>query len=502
MSASASSRQGSTFSIQFCAERDSAAKLRFSTPGTRRTPFSIGDKGIFEVAVKHRYDFGTAAAMRSAGARHCRCDGRRAQDAAARGQRTARSTCPKTRSSSERHCRRSSRRPRSSTARSSPRPTSTSGWRCSRSPTAARSRPRKSSGCAQQVLRNLIDETLQIQAATAEEIEITDADIDKTVARVAGNVKQTPEQMADYLKASGSSIRSIRRQIRGRNRLAPASVRRRSRRRQRRRRRGAGGHRQAERVQGHRGISRRRNLPRPPTAAIDAEVQANAQPDLRAAAAGRLVRRLCPPIFAKPRPPRSAAISAGSAPSSCPSRSPLPFAQMRPGQVSNPIAVPGGFSIVAVQDTRKILTADPRDAVLSLKQMSITFPRARPGSRPSRRSCALRRGRAECRRLRRRRARSPPTFNGEVVADRPGQGARPAAGAAGDAAADQVGQATPPFGSIEEGSASWSCAAATRSIRRAPTFDQVYAQLNEERVNLRARRYLRDLRRDAVIDYR
>ena len=36
----------------------------------------------------------------------------------------------------------------------------------------------------------------------------------------------------------------------------------------------------------------------------------------------------------------------------------------------------------------------------------------------------------------------------------------------------------------------------------APSFDQVYAQLNEERVNLRARRYLRDLRRDAVIDYR
>jgi peptidyl-prolyl cis-trans isomerase SurA len=67
----------------------------------------------------------------------------------------------------------------------------------------------------QQVLRNLIDETLQIQAAKAEEITIKPADIDKTVARVAGNVKQTPEQMAGYLKANGSSIRSIRRQIEG-----------------------------------------------------------------------------------------------------------------------------------------------------------------------------------------------------------------------------------------------------------------------------------------------
>src|SRR5215213_5075230 len=67
----------------------------------------------------------------------------------------------------------------------------------------------------QQVLSNLIDETLQIQAAKAEEIEITDADVDKTVARVAGNVKQTPAQMAEYLQSRGSSIRSIRRQIQG-----------------------------------------------------------------------------------------------------------------------------------------------------------------------------------------------------------------------------------------------------------------------------------------------
>jgi len=36
----------------------------------------------------------------------------------------------------------------------------------------------------------------------------------------------------------------------------------------------------------------------------------------------------------------------------------------------------------------------------------------------------------------------------------------------------------------------------------APTFEQVYPQMNEERINTRSRRYLRDLRRDAVIDFR
>jgi peptidyl-prolyl cis-trans isomerase SurA len=36
----------------------------------------------------------------------------------------------------------------------------------------------------------------------------------------------------------------------------------------------------------------------------------------------------------------------------------------------------------------------------------------------------------------------------------------------------------------------------------APSYDDVYNQLNEERVNSRAQRYLRDLRRDAVIEFR
>ncbi len=43
-----------------------------------------------------------------------------------------------------------------------------------------------------QVLRNLIDETLEIQAAKTEKIEIKQSDIDKTIQRVAENAKQDP----------------------------------------------------------------------------------------------------------------------------------------------------------------------------------------------------------------------------------------------------------------------------------------------------------------------
>jgi peptidyl-prolyl cis-trans isomerase SurA len=66
----------------------------------------------------------------------------------------------------------------------------------------------------------------------------------------------------------------------------------------------------------------------------------------------------------------------------------------------------------------------------------------------------------------------------------------------------QVGQATRPFGSLEDGVRILVMCGRDEVDSTAPTYDQVYAQLNEERINLRARRYLRDLRRDAVIDFR
>jgi len=67
----------------------------------------------------------------------------------------------------------------------------------------------------QQVLRNLIDETLEIQAARAEKITIKASDIDKAMVRVAQNVKQTPAELAAYLQANHSDVTTLRRQIEG-----------------------------------------------------------------------------------------------------------------------------------------------------------------------------------------------------------------------------------------------------------------------------------------------
>ena len=66
----------------------------------------------------------------------------------------------------------------------------------------------------------------------------------------------------------------------------------------------------------------------------------------------------------------------------------------------------------------------------------------------------------------------------------------------------QVGQATQPFGSLTEGVRVLVICGRDEVDPSAPSYDEVYNQLNEERVNSRSRRYLRDLRRDAVIEFR
>jgi peptidyl-prolyl cis-trans isomerase SurA len=177
-------------------------------------------------------------------------------------------------------------------------------------------------------------------------------------------------------------------------------------------------------------------------------------------------------------------------------------AAMQPGQVSAPIAVPGGYSIIALIDKRQVLTADPRDALLSLKQLSISFPKGAT------------------------KESATPKVEQFAKAVRSIQGCGKANDVAASIGAEvvdndqirvrdlptplqqmllnlQVGQATQPFGSVEDGVRSLVlCGRDDAQSASGPSFDQIYAQMEEERVNRRARRYLRDLRRDAVVDYR
>jgi peptidyl-prolyl cis-trans isomerase SurA len=350
-----------------------------------------------------------------------------------------------------------------------------------------------------QVLRNLIDETLQIQAAKAEEIEISDADIDKTVARVAGNVKQTPEQMAAYLKSRGSSIRSIRRQITGElawRRLQSKKIESAV----------SVGDEEVQAVIDKLNASKGTEEYRVGEIFLSAnsanqdQVAANAQKVFAALQQGGSFVG-----YARQFSEASTAAVGGDLgwvrPEQMPDQLANAIRQMRPGQVSAPIRIPGGYSIIAVQDVRKILTADPRSALLTLKQVSVGFPqgttRAQAEPVVGRFAEATQNiggcGGAE---------KLAADFHGEVVESDQVK-IRDLPPALQEMMLQmQVGQATRPFGSIEEGVRVLVLCGRDEVDPSAPSFDQVYAQLNEERVNLRSRRYLRDLRRDAVIDFR
>jgi len=349
----------------------------------------------------------------------------------------------------------------------------------------------------QQVLRNLIDETLQIQAAKTEKITIKSTDIDRTVTRVAGGVKQTPDQLASYLEANGSSIKSLRRQIEGEiawQRLQRAKIE------------VTVGDDEVKAVIDKLNASKGTEEYRvgeiflsstPDTAA---SVNANATKILEQLKAGASFQG-----YARQYSEASTAAVGGDLGWVRPEQLPQPLAaalqQMGPGMVSNPIAVPGGISILAVQDTRKILTPDPRDSVLSLKQISINFPKGttREAAEPivARFADAVKTvggcGGAD---------KLASDFHGEVVQqDQVKMRDLPTA-LQQMMVPMQVGQATQPFGSLTEGVRSLVICGRDEVDPSAPSFDQVYNQLNEDKVNSRARRYLRDLRRDAVIEFR
>ena len=351
----------------------------------------------------------------------------------------------------------------------------------------------------QQVLSNLIDETLQIQAANTEKIEIKKSDIDRTIERVAAGVKQTPAQLGSYLESHGSSVASLRRQVQGEiawARLQHAKIE-------------SGVTVGDEEVKA---VLDKLNASKGTEQYRVGEIFLSATPytqDQAVQKASQIIEQLKNGAsfqgYARQYSEASTAAVGGDLGWVRPEQLPAPLAAvlrtMGPGSISNPIAVSGGVSIIAVQDTRKILTPDPRDAVLSLKQVSIAFPKgtSREQAEPivARFSEATKSiggcGGAE---------KIAADFHGEVVQsddvkmrDLPvtlQQMMLPL----------QVGQATAPFGSLDEGVRVLVICGRDQADPTAPTYDSIYSQLNEERVNMRSRRYLADLRRDAIIEFR
>jgi peptidyl-prolyl cis-trans isomerase SurA len=351
----------------------------------------------------------------------------------------------------------------------------------------------------EQVLRNLIDELLQIQAAKTEKIDVKQSEIDKTIERVAQNTKRTPEQLAALLESSGSNIKSMRRQIEAEiawQRLQRAKIE-------------SGVSVGDDEVKA---VLDKLNASKGTQEYRISEIYLSASPATETQTlenANKILTQLRGGAsfagYARQYSEASTAAVGGDLgwvrPEQLPAQLATVIREMPAGAISDPIPVPGGFSIIAVQDTRKILTADPRDAILNLKQVSINFPKgtARAAAEPivARFGEAARNiggcGGAE---------KIAADFHGEVVtSDQVKMRDLPPA-LQRLMLPMQVGQATQPFGSLEEGVRVLVMCGRDEVDQTAPSYDDVYNQINEERLNSRARRYLRDLRRDAVIEFR
>ena len=351
-----------------------------------------------------------------------------------------------------------------------------------------------------QVLRNLIDETLQIQAAAAQEIEVSSAEVNERYQQLAAqNFGNQPTAMDAYLLSVGSSPASLKRQIQGelawqrllRRNIAPfvnvseEEVQE-----------------LIKRLEESRGQDEYHimEIYLPATTETDTAVQQNARQIMEQLRQGGSFL-----AYARQFSESSTAAAGGDLGfvrlATLPAQMAEAARQMSPGQLSGPVQIPGGYVILYLRDKRQILMADPRDAVLSLKQISIAFTPGISEEAAGQRLQAFQtmiqsiRGCGDA-------ERAAGTIGADVVVndqiavrDLPEQ-LQPTL------LQLQVGQATPPFGSLEDGvRVLLLCGRDDPDDAGAPSAEQLMAQIEDERIQKRARRYLRDLRNDAYIEY-
>ena len=352
-----------------------------------------------------------------------------------------------------------------------------------------------------QVFRNLIDETLQIQEAAASEMEVTQQEVDETYGRLAAErFNRSVEALDAYLLSIGSSPGSLKRQIEGEmawNNLLRRNV--------------------APFVQISAGevneLYDRMVASRGTFEYRIGEIFLSATPATRTAVAEN-ARRIVDQLrqggsfvaYARQFSEASTAAVGGDLGWIRLEQLQNPqleaaARELTPGQLAGPIEIPGGFDILYLIDKRQIGMADPREAVVSLKQISIDFAEGIAEQDARQRVAGFTqmvegiRGCGEA-------DSAAQSFGAQVVSSDIVVRSLP------DALQStilelNVGQATPPFGSLVEGvRVLMLCGRDDPAAEAgAPDREAIMSQIEDDLINKRAQRYLRDLRRDAVIEY-
>jgi peptidyl-prolyl cis-trans isomerase SurA len=351
-----------------------------------------------------------------------------------------------------------------------------------------------------QVFRNLIDEALKTQEATALEMEVTPEEVDETYTRLANDrFNGSIDQLDSYLTSVGSSPRSLKGQIRGemawerllRRNVTPfvnvssEEV-----------------NELYERVVAARGTAEYRV----------GEIYLSATPTTRQAVgdnARRIVEQLRQGgnFIAYARQFSEASTAAVGGDLGWIRLEQLQNAtlegavrELRPGQLVGPVEIPGGYSILYLIDKRQIGMADPRDAVVSLKQISIDFAPGTTEADARIKAEAFSDGVQRIRGCGEADA-SAAQLGAQIVANEIAVKELPEA-IQNPILQLNVGEYFGPFGSLEDGvRVLMLCGRDDPEQDAGPDRDALLSQLEDDRIHKRAQRYLRDLRRDAVIDY-
>jgi peptidyl-prolyl cis-trans isomerase SurA len=348
------------------------------------------------------------------------------------------------------------------------------------------------------MLRQLIDETLQIQEAKANEITVEPKEIESGFGRVSRNFGRTPEEMRTWLKANGSSERSVKRQIE-----AEIAWSRLLRRRVNINVGEAEVNAMLKRIQDAKGSDEYHVF----------EIYQNATSDRSQEVFTGMQRMIQQMRDGSPFDYLARTYSESSTkaqggdlgwvrPAMLPDALAKAAQEMQPGQVAGPIELPTGFSILYLAEKRQVGMPNPLDAQLSLRQLTITFAAGTTEAQATNRAGDFAKATQAikgCGDV----AKVATAENAEVV-DKDGI----ALGSLPPALQNivmplQVGQVTQPFGTIQDGvRVLVICGRDEPKDVNVPSVEQLQEKIEDERVNLRAQRMLRDLRRDALVEYR
>ncbi len=352
----------------------------------------------------------------------------------------------------------------------------------------------------QQVLANLVDETLQIQEAEAKDIVISDAEIDSMFdSLVQRNGAASVDEFSKQLYDMGSSPRSLKRQIK-------AEV-------------------AWQRVLG-REVSPFVNIgDEEVNAVLDrmvaskgttelriGEIYLNATPETMPSVA-ETARTIIESIqqggsfagYARQFSQASTASRGGDLGWVRPEMLPSTFVEalnsLSIGQIAGPIPAPGGVSILYLIDRRQVLGTDMSNANLSLKQVYINFE---PGTASSQVESTIEKfaagvsqikGCGDAENVAAELGAEVISRNDIKLGELPGP-------LRSLMTTLPIGQSTPPYGSPEDGVRAFVlCGREVPTESNMPSAEQIRDNLEQDRINKKARIYLRDLRQDAIIRY-